>query len=192
MTVCGAPSAPPGTAPAGTEQPAGERAQKRTRGAQPGNLNARKHGAFSERPARDQRDGPRRAAERHVRELLAHHGLSKDPTARLVGRALVTLETMHVRLVSYAERRGAMDAKGNVKPATREAIDLAGKLLGEARRLLEQLAGQGSSSPDTLGAAMDKLEARERAATAARGNDGHPLDAPTSGKAHVSNGLDGE
>ncbi len=133
---------PPDSPPAGRQHPSG-----RARGGAPhGNLNAAKHLAYSQRKAREQRDSHRRRAEREALEILRAAGLEHDPTAALVARQMRRLETVASRLESFLEARGFFQRGGDPKPAVRTLIETTDRLLGEARRLLDQLAGRAEAA----------------------------------------------
>lgn len=137
---------PPGTDPAPTSavppQDPASRGKKRG-GAPLLNTNALKHGAHldeAKRGVRASRDSHRRKAEREALTILRAAGMENDPTAKLVARQMRRLETVAARLESYLEARGYFTKTGDPKPAVAQLVQTTDKLLGEARRLLDQLA----------------------------------------------------
>jgi hypothetical protein len=132
---------------------------KRRPGAPAGNVNAGKHLAYSKRRARDQRDRHKRKAETEALDILRSCGLQEDPLAALVARNLRRLETQAGRFEAFLDSRGSFTRSGDVKPAVREYAGMVERLLGEARRLLDQLREvRDGGMPATL------LEARQRVA----------------------------
>lgn len=167
-----AAASPPGSASA-SATPAAD-APKRRPGGQKGNRNAVTHGAYLHEGKRDRRtlrDRARRRWEAEATATMAALGLLQHPLAPRLQRRLADTETEIDRLRTYIDGKGRHDNKGGIRPAYTLYLDLQKQDRAELRALVDRLAeiaGQGSSSPDTLGAAMDKLEARERAASAAK------------------------
>ncbi len=145
-----ADAAPPDLPPAGRGG-VGPDAGKRKSGAQPGNRSAVSHGAYLntlKRGVRATRDKHRRKAEAEALAILAGCGLTDDPLAGLVARQVRRLETMAGRLEAHLDSRGVFLRDGSVKPAVKSFVEVVERLLGEARRLLEQLA---SLAPKSVG-----------------------------------------
>jgi hypothetical protein len=112
-------------------------------GAPPLNLNHLTHGAYLntlKRGVRATRDKHRRKAEAEAHAILVGCGLERDPLAGLVARQVRRLETMAGRLEAHLDTRGVFLRDGSVKPAVASFVSVVERLLGEARRLLEQLA----------------------------------------------------
>jgi hypothetical protein len=123
-------------------------------------LNAGTHLAYSKRKARDQRDTHRRNAEREALAILRSCGLETDPLGRLVARNLRRLETQASRFEAFLDSRGAFTRAGTVKPAVGEYIGVVERLLGEARRLLDQLREvRDGGLPATLEEARARIAA---------------------------------
>jgi hypothetical protein len=115
---------------------------KRRGGAPAMNTNAVTHGAYldeAKRTARATRDGHRRRAEKEARAVLVAAGLEDHPLAVLVSRQIRRLETVASRIEAHLEHRGYFDRKGDVKPSIKTLVDTTDRLLGEARRMLEQM-----------------------------------------------------
>jgi plasmid stability protein len=126
------------------------------------NRNAVKHGAFlneRKRTARATRDRHARAAEADAREILRSCGLENDPLAKLIARQVRRLETQAGRFESFLDSRGSFTRGGEVKGAVREFVSVTERLLGEARRLLEQLASMNTGSAASLEEAQRKARA---------------------------------
>jgi len=128
-----------------TSSEASDTAPARKPGAQPGNRNAWKHGATaadmnSKRAAKRARlDDFQATAERQVQDVLRVAGLQSDPLAALVARQVGRLEAMAARLEAFHGGRGYFTKAGDLKPSVNRFVDVVDRLLGEARRLLEQL-----------------------------------------------------
>ena len=130
---------------------AGDGARNREPGAPKGNLNAKKHGAYlneKKRGARALRDRHRRRGEREARAILQAHGLGEDPLARLVARQMGRLEAMVHRLEAWHEVRGYFTAAGELKASVAKEIEVIGRLLDEARKILDNLRPKGRSGDD--------------------------------------------
>ncbi len=135
VSVAGAGGASPSD-----PRPPGEPPRKGRGGAPRGNLNALKHGLFSKAVQRT-RDTFRRRAQREVHAILKYSGIEHDPLAVLVGRQLGRLETVASRLEMHLEKKGYFVGRtGDPKAAVARLVETTDRLLGEARRLLEQLA----------------------------------------------------
>jgi len=132
------------------QQKAGSRAGKHPN-SRPGNLSAKTHGAYlniQKRGARAIRDRHRRRAEVEARTILRDAGLEGSATARLVARQVARLEAMVYRLESFHAARGHFTKEGVLKASVGREIEVVGSLLGEARRLLDQLASLPGASPN--------------------------------------------
>ena len=127
------------------DEPTPGEPQHRKPGAPAGNQNARKHGAYAsdlvdgKRAARKARDKHRAKAQREVREILKAYGLDHDPLGKMVGRQVGRLEAIVYRLESHHSARGYFTREGDIKASVNQEIATVGKLLDEARRLLEKL-----------------------------------------------------
>lgn len=133
----------PGDMPTAPRRKGGGAARKRPEMARRGNLNARKHGAYlnaGKHAAAVARDRFRRRGEREARAILAAAGLQNDPTARMVARQVGRLEAMAHRLEEWHTRRGYFTRQGELKGSVGREVEVINHLLGEARRLLEQLS----------------------------------------------------
>jgi hypothetical protein len=108
------------------------------------------HGAYltdAKRAAAVVRDRFRRRGEREARDILKAAGLEREPLARLVARQIGRLEAKVARLQEHHERRGHFDRAGLLKASVSVEARFIGDLLGEARRLFEQLQARGAADP---------------------------------------------
>ena len=135
---------PPVVSPGTQPQDGEKRGQKRRGGAPKGNQSARKHGAYArdlhagKNAARASRDRHRKKAEREARQILADFRLADDPWSKFLIRQVGRLEAMVYRLESHHSGRGYFTRQGDLKTSVSTEVAIIGKLLDEARRLLDK------------------------------------------------------
>jgi hypothetical protein len=112
--------------------------------ARPGNTSALRHGLYR---ARQERDRFRRQAEGEACAILKAAGLEADPLAGLVARQIGRLEAKVARLQEYHDRRGHFTKTGELRPSVLTEGKFIGDLLGEARRLFDELRARRPAGP---------------------------------------------
>ncbi len=153
-----------------TDQASTDAKPKRGPGAPVGNKNRQTHGLRAER---SHRDAHLRRAERDVREVLRSYALESDPMAKLVGRQLRRLEAAAGRLEERLGKRGWFTNRSEPAPAFAAYIGVVDRLLGEARRMLERLAGAQQPEGDHVYVAcFADGEPLSRASTIGAGGEG--------------------
>jgi hypothetical protein len=131
-----------------------QESKSRNPGAQPGNSNAVKHGAYAKRgikltkELKSSRDKARLARETHKRKalkearmILKRAGLENDPMSILVARQIARLESLAAVLEAHHEVRGYFERGGVLRASVSKYIETVDRLLGEARRLINALGG---------------------------------------------------
>lgn len=130
------PDAGPREASARPRRSAPDHDQKRHQGGQKGNRNALVGGTRCKRPPQDKH---RRAALAWGKKARDFANVGDHPFGELAIGIIVTLQAIESRLRSRLDHRGYFTKNNAPQPALLTLIDVLDRLLGEARRLFDQL-----------------------------------------------------